>query len=89
MEKVVVIQNPRGIHIRPSGDIAAALRGYAGKAFVVLEEGKCTEITSSPLSIMALALRKGTVITLRVEGAEAKAKLAELAELFGKCYDYT
>ncbi len=89
MEKVIVIQNPRGIHIRPSGDIAAALRGYEGKAFVVMEDGKCTEITASPLSIMALALRKGMVITVRVEGPKASSKLSELAELFSKCYDYT
>ncbi len=90
IEKVVLVQNARGIHLRPSGLIAAALRDYAGKAWVVPADGsRETQITSSPLSIMGLSLRQGDVVTLRLEGEGEAEKLAELAELFSKKYDFT
>ncbi len=88
-EKIVMIENGRGIHLRPSGLIAAALKGYSGRAWVVSPQGKATPITASPLSIMGLSLRRGDVVTLRVEGDAEGEKLAELAELFGKHYDFT
>lgn len=90
IEKVVLVQNARGIHLRPSGLIAAALRDYSGKAWVVpADGGREIQITSSPLSIMGLSLRQGDVVILRLEGEDEAEKLAELAGLFSKKYDFT
>lgn len=89
IEKVVLVQNARGIHLRPSGLIAAALRDYPGKAWVVSADGQETRITSSPLSIMGLSLRQGDVVTLRLEGEGEAEKLDELAGLFSQKYDFT
>ncbi|MGN0866439.1 MAG: HPr family phosphocarrier protein [Oligosphaeraceae bacterium] len=88
-EKIVMIENARGIHLRPSGVIAASLKGYSGRAWVVSPQGKATQITASPLSVMGLSLRRGDVVTLRVEGEGEEEKLRELGELFGKHYDFT
>ncbi len=87
-EKIVMIENARGIHLRPSGVIAASLKGYSGRAWVVSPQGKASPITASPLSIMGLSLRRGDVVTLRVEGEAEEEKLTELAELLGKHYDF-
>lgn len=89
VEKIVVVNNIRGIHLRPSGDISACLRNYQGKASVVLASGKKAEITASPLSIVGLALKHGDVLTIQVDGENAEAKLSELCELFSKSYDYS
>lgn len=89
VEKIVVVNNARGIHLRPSGEISSCLRNYQGKAFAVLANGKKAEITVSPLSIIALALRQGDVLTIQVEGENEVGKLSELCELFSKCYDYS
>ncbi len=89
VEKVVVVQNERGIHVRPCSIIAQAMKGFAGKAFVVPSNGRQEQITTMPISLMGLALRKGAVITIRVEGEGAEQKLQQLAELFEKEYDFS
>ena len=38
---------------------------------------------------MGLSLRRGDVVTLRVEGEGEERRLEELATLFGKHYDFT
>ena len=88
-EKIVMIENARGIHLRPSGLIAAALKGFPGRAWVLFPQGKCVPISASPLSVMGLSLRRGDVVTLRVEGEGEERRLEELATLFGKLYDFT
>lgn len=89
VEKIVVVNNVRGIHLRPSGDITACLRNYQGKAYVIAANGRKAEITASPLSVVGLALKHGDVLTVQVDGENAEAKLSELCELFSKCYDYS
>lgn len=89
VEKTVVVNNARGIHLRPSGDITTCVREYPGKAYVVLANGRKSEITASPFSVMELALGRGDVLTIQVDGADESAKLSELCDLFSKCYDYT
>lgn len=88
-ERLVVVGNDRGIHLRPSGVIAQALRGYTGHAYVSCHGGALMPLSASPLSIMGLALRKGDRVMVRVDGAEEVSKLNELSNLFSRKYDFT
>lgn len=87
-EKTVVVQNQKGIHLRPSSLIAQAMQGFEGKAYAIPINGRQEQITPSPFSVMGLALHKGDVVTIRVEGEGAELKLLELSDLFGKVYDF-
>lgn len=87
-ERRVAVENSRGIHLRPSGIIAQALRGYTGTARVVTPDGTVNTITASPLSVMALSLAKDAVVTVQVEGPDEEKMLDTLCTLFAQKYEF-
>ncbi len=85
--KTVTIQNQRGIHVRPAALIIKAAQGYPGS--ITLARPSEPEIKlNSALTLLALALRPGETIIIRVEGPEEQQKCAEIAEMFAGKFDF-
>ena len=82
----VVVRNTAGIHVRPSGVIYTAIRGYEGRISV----GRNDESVQlhSVMSIIALGLAYGDEIDIEVSGPGERDKLIEIAELFTREYDF-
>ena len=83
-----VVHNARGIHLRPSGVIAAAIRSYPGLVRIEKDDGSSYEI-SSPLSILGLGLSQYSAITIQVSGPDEASESAHLADLFSQNYDFS
>ncbi len=83
-----VIRNQRGIHLRPSGIIAAALKEFPGT--VSLERDGCdvVQLKPSPLSILSLGLTADTTIILHISGPGEEEFSSRLAQLFSQQYDF-
>jgi len=86
-EATATIQNAYGIHCRPSGVIAMAAREYKGTISIISKDGK-KATPSSVLSLLSLGLACGDTVTIQVEGPDEQKKGEEIAELFGKQYDF-
>ncbi len=78
LEKSLKIVNPSGIHARPATMVVDFVKAYPGKVEVI-KEGKACNLKSI-LMVLSMGLKKGTDITLRVEGENEEAFLSELAE---------
>jgi phosphocarrier protein HPr len=81
-----VIANEAGIHVRPSGVIYSAVRGYAGT--VVVRHGSEEAEIGSVMRLIALGLVCGDEIEIEVTGPDEDSKLAEVRELFECRFDF-
>lgn len=82
----VTIRNSAGIHVRPSGVIFTAIRGYDGDVIVRHSESEIQ--LTSVMGLIALGLTEGDAIEIEVSGPDESAKLDELFELFSREYDF-
>lgn len=81
------VVNAYGIHCRPSGVIAKAVRGYAGKISIKGPDGTSAD-PSSVLSLLSLGLTCGDTVTITVDGPDEKETADKLAELFATHFDF-
>ena len=80
------IRNDAGIHVRPSGTIYSAVRGYDGSIVVRYKDKELRAL--SLMGLIALGLAFGSEVELEVEGPDEQQKLEELTELFERRYDF-
>ena len=66
IEKTIAIVNPSGLHARPAASVALFAQDYSGTVEVIKED-KSGDLKSI-LTILSMGLKKGTEITLRVNG---------------------
>ena len=78
--KSIVIVNKRGLHARASAKFVAAVAAMHDCRVSVAKDGQ-EAAGGSILGLMMLGAAKGDTVELRVEGDNAEARLAELAEL--------
>ena len=76
----VTIVNKRGLHARASAKFVAAVAAMEGCQVRVARDGH-SAAGGSILGLMMLGAAKGDTVELCVSGAEAEARLAELAAL--------
>ena len=74
----VEIVNKRGLHARASAKFVNAVSGMDGCSVKVSKDGH-SAAGGSILGLMMLGAAKGDTIEIAVSGAEAEARLAELA----------
>lgn len=86
--KTVIIQNQRGIHVRPAALIIKAAQGYPG-SITVCRSGGIDINLNSALALMALALRPGDSVTVNVNGPDEIQKCTEIAELIASKFDFS
>ncbi|MBI3508786.1 MAG: HPr family phosphocarrier protein [Chlamydiia bacterium] len=76
----VKVKNPLGLHTRPAATIVKLLQGY--KSSVTFTCKNETINARSIMSILMLAARKNTVITITAEGIDSEAVVMRLISAF-------
>lgn len=75
-----IIQDPLGIHARPAGMLAKKTKEYES-IITVVKDGK--EVPASKLmAIMALGIKTGEKITVKVEGEDENKASTEMERFF-------
>lgn len=83
MKKIVhkvKVKNTLGLHARPAATIAKLLQGSKSKVSILYN--RQTADARSLMSILMLAIKKNSLITLIVEGEDADETLASLIAAF-------
>ena len=75
-EKTITVANPSGIHARPATLVVEFAKGYPGVVEVI--KGNKKGNMKSILMVLSMGLKRGTEITLRVEGEGEQAFLDSL-----------
>ena len=81
VSKKVEIVNAEGMHMRPAGLIAKAVKAHPDSEVILKAEGKDIK-AKAVMQIMAAKLKKGTVVEIGVNGGEEQAVLDEIAAMF-------
>ena len=74
------VKNPLGLHARPAAMIAKLLQG--SKSQVTISYRQETVNARSIMSILMLAIKKNSLVTLTVEGEDAQETLGKLITAF-------
>ncbi len=80
VQRQVKVRNTLGLHARPATVIAKLLQQC--KSQVMFTYKKDTINARSIMSILMLAVRKNSQITIRVEGEDAEETMAQLVGAF-------
>ncbi|MGN0634120.1 MAG: HPr family phosphocarrier protein [Oscillospiraceae bacterium] len=79
--KVVTVVNAEGMHMRPAGIIAKAVKAHPDSEVIMKANGK--EIKAKAvMQIMAAGIKKGTDVELVVTGGDEQTMLDELVKMF-------
>jgi phosphotransferase system HPr (HPr) family protein len=85
-ELKAIIQNSRGIHVRPACAIYKAFEEFTGH--VTLTYSKQEVPLTSIMDIICLGLGRGDTIGIRVEGSNERRECEKLVELFQTSFDF-
>ncbi|MGQ9521741.1 MAG: HPr family phosphocarrier protein [Anaerolineae bacterium] len=75
----VVVGHPEGLHARPAARFVQTARQFRSRVRV-LYEGREAD-AKSLLSLLALGVEQGAVVTIRAEGEDAEEALAALEKV--------
>lgn len=75
-----VIQDEVGIHARPAGMLAKAVKKYASK-ITISGNGKTAE-ASKLMAVMSMGIKKGMEVTVTAEGEDEDTAIAETEAFF-------
>ena len=81
VSKTVTIVNAEGMHMRPAGMIAKAVKAYPDTEVILKANGKDIK-AKAVMQIMAAELKKGTEVEIVANGTQEQAALDELAKMF-------
>ena len=79
-EKVTVV-NEQGLHMRPAGILAKAVKQHAGCEVTLNANGKTVK-AKAPMQIMAACMKKGCEVEIVCDGEDEQNVLIEIVELF-------
>ena len=82
VEKDITIINRLGLHARACAKLVKAAAHYESR--VELLQGEESADAKSIMSLMMLAAPQGSQLTLRAEGADAQAAVAEIMQLINE-----
>ncbi|MFV0362539.1 MAG: HPr family phosphocarrier protein [Suipraeoptans sp.] len=68
IEKNVVVTAPLGLHARPVAVLANLVKSFEGSTKMIM--GEKTADLKSVLNVMALQVKNGNEVTVRVEGSD-------------------
>lgn len=75
-----VITDEVGLHARPAGLLAKEAKNYASK--ITLEAGGKSAEATKLMAIMAMGVKKGTEVTVTVEGDDEDVAAAGMQKFF-------
>ena len=76
--KKMTIEAANGLHARPAGDLVKLAKSFPGTAVTIATASRKVN-ASSILSLMALALKKGTEIEIAAEGPDEERAVDEIS----------
>ena len=82
--KIVKVKNDLGLHIRPAATIVKLLQPT--KSNVLFTYKKETINAKSIMSILMLAAKKNSSITITIEGKDADIFMSKLVNCFENCF---
>ncbi len=80
IEKVVTVENPFGLHVRPAASIVKIARRY--KSSINFEKDGFVVDAKSVMGILMLAAAKGSKIKITAKGEDAETAVSEIVKLF-------
>jgi phosphotransferase system HPr (HPr) family protein len=86
IEKTAIIQNDRGIHVRPACVIYKSVENYNGEIFIAFRGQEISLI--SIMDLICLGLNKGDMVKIRVNGTEEADACSRLVNLFQTNFDF-
>ncbi len=81
LEEKVTIINPLGLHARATAQLVRVAASFQSKVTIIRSETVFAD-AKSILSILAMAARKGTELTLRAEGPDENEAVDAIRQLF-------
>lgn len=79
--KIVTVVNEQGLHMRPAGVLAKAVKAHPDCEVTLNANGKTVK-AKAPMQIMSACMKKGCEVEIVCDGADEEAVLAEIAEMF-------
>lgn len=79
--KKVTVVNEQGIHMRPAGILAKAVKAHPDCEVTLNANGKTIK-AKAPMQIMSACMKKGCEVEIICDGADEQAVLNEIAEMF-------
>lgn len=79
--QVVKVINAEGIHMRPAGFIAKAVKAHPESEVIMKANGKDIK-AKAVMQIMAAGIKNGTDVEIVVNGGDEQAVLGELVKMF-------
>ena len=81
VSKKVTIINAQGMHMRPAGVLAKAVKAHPDCDVTLNANGKSVK-AKAPMQIMSACMKKGCEVEIVCDGAEEEAVLNEIAAMF-------
>jgi phosphocarrier protein HPr len=82
----VKIKNPKGIHARPSSEIARTALTFKSDIFIKFEDKKAS--AKDVLQIIMLELFEGSKVTIEAKGPDEKEALRKIKKLVENVYQF-
>lgn len=76
------IQDELGLHARPAGLVVKEAKQF--KSEITITRGDTTISATQLMRLMAMAIKKGDLVTIRVEGEDEEAAIQAMQALFLK-----
>lgn len=81
VSKKVTVVNEQGLHMRPAGILAKAVKAHAGCNVTLAANGKTVK-ASAPMQIMSACIKKGCEVEIVCDGTDEQAVLDEVIKMF-------
>jgi len=86
IERPATVKNADGIHCRPSVLIVKAMASYPGRVTLTTDRGSSD--VKSVMTLMMMAMGKGCLVRIRVEGPDEERTCAAVVELIERQFDF-
>jgi phosphocarrier protein len=76
-----VVKNEEGLHARPAGILSKEAKKYESTITITNEKGKSAVVTKL-IAVMALGVKCGQTVNVKVEGPDEDAVFEEVKKFF-------
>lgn len=81
VSKKVTVINELGMHMRPAGELAKAVKVHPDCEVTLVANGRTVK-AKAPMQIMSACIKCGSEVEIICNGADEKAILDEIAAMF-------
>ncbi len=81
VSKKVTVVNEQGLHMRPAGILAKAVKAHPDCEVTLNANGKTIK-AKAPMQIMSAGLKQGCEVEIQCSGTDEQTVLDEIAEMF-------